>query len=246
MLRGACLVVALAAVTAGGAAGAAPRVVVRPVSPVAGAPTTIEVRAKLKPPVFAYLRAPNGVSVKLRLRRAATTRWRVPYVFLEAGRWTVQSRGVTTRVLVRSPLSKPPPASVFVPLGGPGCQPPSPSNSTTGEVRGRATTGDLWAVGFWLNLAQRGRAIPAILERMVGKPFRIAWRLPGSGDLSLTAVAPDGSRHAPADLRHHAGSNWNRPGDEWGSVFVFTQPGCWHFHAERMDNSGDLWLLVRS
>jgi hypothetical protein len=216
------------------------------VSPVAGAPATIEVRAKLKPPVYAYLRAPNGVGVKLRLRRVAKTRWRVAYRFLEAGRWTVRSRGVATRVLVRSPLSAPPPASGFVPLGGPGCKPPSPANSTTGEIRGSATIGDLWAVGFWLNLAQRGRAIPAIVERVVGKRFKIVWRLRGSGDASFTAIAPDGTRHEPVELRFHVGSNWNRPGDEWGSSFVFTQPGCWQFHAERLDNSGDIWLLVRS
>jgi hypothetical protein len=234
------------AVTAAGAAGGPPRLLVKPVSPVAGAPTTIELRAKLKPPVYAHLRAPNGVGVKLRLRRASATRWRVGYVFLEAGRWTVRAGGATAQVLVRSPLSAPPPASAFVPLGAPGCTPPSPANVITGEVRGSATIGDLWAVGFWLNFANRGPAVPAIVERVVGKPFKIVWRLQGSGDATLTAIAPDGTRHTPLERRFHTGSNWNRPGDEWGSVFLFTQPGCWQMHVQRADNSGDLWLLIRS
>jgi hypothetical protein len=244
--RGACLVVAIAAITAGGAAGAAPRLVVTPISPAAGAPVTIELRGKAKPPVYARLTAPNGTRVKLHLRRATPTRWRAPYRFLEGGRWTIRAVGATRVFYVRSPLTAPPPASEFVPLGAPGCAPPSPSNSITGEVRGRATIGDLWVVGFWLNLATAGRAIPAVVVRVVGKPFKIVWRLRGSGDATFTAIGPDGSRHAPLSLSFHAASNWNRPGDEWGSVFRFTQPGCWQLHAERADNTGDLWLSVRS
>jgi hypothetical protein len=185
--------------------------------------------------------------VKLLLHRAAETRWRARYSFLEGGRWTVRAAGTTTIVLVRSPLTAPPPASQFVPFGAEGCKPPSPSNSITGEARGRATIGDLWAVGFWRNLASAGRTTPAVLVRVVGKPFKIVWRMRGSGDASFTAVAPDGTLHAPVELRYHSGgSNWNRPGDEWGSAFIFTMPGCWHFHVERFDNNGDVWLLVRS
>jgi hypothetical protein len=202
-------------------------------------------RAKAKAPVYAHLVAPNGVRVKLRLRRAAATRWRAPYSFLQGGTWTVRAGGATTVVRVRSPLTAPPPASQFVPLGASGCAPPSPSNLISGEARGRATIGDLWAVGFWRNLANKGRT--AILVRVVGKPFKITWRLRGSGDATFAATAPDGSRHAPVSLQFHpGGSNWNRPGDEWGSVFVFTMGGCWHFHVERADNSGEVWVLVRS
>jgi len=248
MRRGACLVAAVAVFGVGGAVAAAPpRLVVTPISPAAGAPVAIELRAKAKPPVYAQLIAPNGVRVKLLLHRVAANRWRARYSFLEGGRWTVHAGVAATVVLVRSPLTAPPPASQFVPLGAAGCKPPSPSNSITGEARGRATIGDLWAVGFWRNLTSRGRTIPAILERVVGKPFKIVWRLRGSGDASFTATAPDGAAHEPLELRFHpGGSNWNRPGDEWGSAFVFTMRGCWHFHAERSDNSGDVWLLVRS
>jgi len=44
----------------------------------------------------------------------------------------------------------------------------------------------------------------------------------------------------------HDGSNWQRPGDEWGSSLVFSQAGCWRVHAERASEVGDLWLLARS
>jgi len=204
---------------------------------------TIELRAQLKPPVYAHLRSPSGIAIKLRLRRASPTRWRVAYAFLEGGRWTLRAAGAKTRVVVRAPLAAPPPASAFVPLGGPGCKPPSPANAVTGEVRGTATIGDLWAVGFWLNLGTR-RA--AIVDDVVDVPFKITWRMRGSGDARFTAIAPDGTHRSPLDLRPHVGSNWNRPGAEWGSVFVFSQPGCWQMHVERRDNSGDIWLLVRS
>ena len=133
------------------------------------------------------------------------------------------------------------PASSFVPLGAPGCTPPSPANSTTREARGGATTGDLWAL--FGSLAEPRLAV---LSGVVGKNTKIVWRMRGAGDLTLTKVAPDGARTPPNEFQAHAGSNWNRPGDEWGSIFVFTQPGCWQIHGERTDNSGDLWLLVRS
>ena len=155
----------------------------------------------------------------------------------------MKARGVSKQVLVQSPLAKPPPASTFVPLGQPGCAPPSPANGITGEARGAATTGDLWAWGFNPNLAESRELV---LRGVVGTKFKIVWRMLGSGGATFTAIAPDESRMAPAELQLHGGSNWNRPGDEWGSIFVFTQPGCWQIHVQRADNAGDLWLLVRS
>jgi hypothetical protein len=87
----------------------------------------------------------------------------------------------------------------------------------------------------------------AVLDGVVGKPTKIIWRMVGSGELSLVAIAPDGGRVAPDWLDPHApASTWTRPGDEWGSGFTFTQTGCWDIHAARQGSSGDVWLLVRS
>jgi hypothetical protein len=208
-----------------------------------GQQATIELRAALKAPVYANVRSPADVSSKVLLRRAGKTLWRGRFTFAYSGRWTVRARGVSRVVLVRSVLAAPPPASTFVPLGEPGCTPPSPANTTTGEARGSATTGDLWAVELNPNLADPHAAV---LRGVMGKPFKIVWRMQGSGDAMFTAIAPDGTRHPPVELRAHGGSNWNRPGDEWGSTFDFTQTGCWQIHVERVDNSGDLWLRVDS
>jgi hypothetical protein len=169
--------------------------------------------------------------------------WRGSFTFPYSGAWTVRTRGVSKKVFVLSPLAAPPPASTFVPLGEPDCRPPSPANGITGEARGAATTGDLWALGFNSTLAESQEAV---LRDVVGTRFKIVWRIRGSGDARFTSIGPDGTHAQPAELQRHGGSNWNRPGDEWGSIFVFTQPGCWQIHVERVDNAGDLWLLVRS
>lgn len=207
-----------------------------------GERATIELRGTFKAPVYATVRSPSETSKRVRLLRAGKTLWRVKVTFAYSGRWTVRARGLSRDVFVRSVLAAPPPASTFVPLGEPGCLPPSPANATTGEARGRATIGDLWAVGLNPNLADPHAAI---LKGVTGKPFKIVWRLEGSGDATFTAISPDGTHHPPRDVQMH-GSNWNRPGDEWGSTFDFTQAGCWQIHVERVNNSGDLWLRVDS
>jgi len=101
--------------------------------------------------------------------------------------------------------------------------------------------GDLWAL-FFADL----RSSQAVSDGIVGKETKIVWRIQGAGDASFAAISPDGSRLAPSWVTYHGGSPWNRPGDEWGTGFVFSQPGCWQLHVERADNDGDLWLLVRS
>jgi hypothetical protein len=77
-----------------------------------------------------------------------------------------------------------------------------------------------------------------------GVPEKIIWRMTGSGALLLYAEHTDGTRVAPNDYGPHAGSTWQRPGDEFGSEFVLPKPGCWRFHLERSDTSGDVWVIV--
>jgi len=243
MRRGACVVFAVGALTCGAAGAAPPRLVVRPASPVAGTKATIELRAKLKASVSASVRSPNGATSRVRLRRAGKLLWRGLFTFPYSGAWTVRAHGVSKQVFVRSPLAAPPPASTFVPLGQPGCTPPSPTNLTSHEARGAATSGDLWALVDGGTLAEPRQAV---LQGVVGKQTKIVWRMLGNGDAVFATLAPDGTRGFAKEVQRHGGSNWNRPGDEWGSIFIFTQPGCWQVHVERADNAGDLWLLVRS
>ena len=244
MRRLACLSIALVALSGSSAEGASPRLIVKPLSPVAGAQATIELHATAKAPVYVDVRAPTGARSRARLQRVRSTLWRGAFTFRKSGLWTLKTGRASTQVLVAAPLPPPAvPASAFSPPGAPGCAPPSPANDTTGEARGTATVGDLWSVGYIHNLAAP-RAL--VLRDVVGKPTKILWRMVGSGEATFTGIAPDGSQHPPTDVLRHPWSTWNRPGDEWGSIWRFTSPGCWQIHAERTNNAGDLWLLINS
>jgi hypothetical protein len=78
----------------------------------------------------------------------------------------------------------------------------------------------------------------------MGTPFKIVWHMTGSGPLRLAATSPSGTTTGPASGPHEQGSNWNRPGDEWGSSFVFAEPGCWQIRASRDSSSADLWIVL--
>jgi hypothetical protein len=144
-------------------------------------------------------------------------------------------KNITRRVEVAPYLE-----STFTPPGAAGCLPPSPANAITREVRG---SGTLWAL---LESGIFADPHGAALDDVVGKETKIVWRRSGQGDLQLSAIVPDGGIVGPERIEAHGGSNWRRPGDEWGSVFTFSKPGCWQLHAERAGGTADIWLLVRS
>jgi hypothetical protein len=125
-----------------------------------------------------------------------------------------------------------------VSLGAAGCKPPSPIQPAAGigipEVQGTATTGtELWALLF------NPVPIPA------REDVKIVWKMTGSGDFHLVVQGPHGIRIRPLfGPEVHGGSNWQRPGAEWGTGYNFPVTGCWDFHATRDSGSGDVWLLV--
>ena len=126
-----------------------------------------------------------------------------------------------------------------LPFGAADCTPASPlATSASGfpEVRGTTTTGtSLYA------LVMPEHNIPLRAHDNV----KIVWRMTGAGALSLVPTAPDGTERSPAwGPEAHDGSNYQRPGAEWGSGFVFATPGCWHIHATRTDSSADVWLPI--
>jgi hypothetical protein len=79
----------------------------------------------------------------------------------------------------------------------------------------------------------------------VGDEVKIVWRMTGKGELSVTSESPTGR---PGVLTFgpepHGGSSYSRPGDEWGTGFVFDEPGCWHIRLQRTSGSGDVWFDV--
>jgi len=123
-------------------------------------------------------------------------------------------------------------------LGAPGCHPASPVTLWTSflpQVEGTGHGATLWG------LLMFGHALPA----RVGDQEKIVWRMTGTGLLTLQAIGPDGQQHALAwGPDAHGGSNWDKPGDEWGAGYVFTAPGCWDLRAIRSHATADVWIRV--
>ncbi|SDJ57119.1 hypothetical protein [Nonomuraea jiangxiensis] len=103
------------------------------------------------------------------------------------------------------------------------------------EVRGTARDATLWGLLFV--------GAPPIRR---GEQTKIVWRMTGEGPVRVEATLPDGTA---AKLlwgpEEHEGSTWRRPGDEWGTGFVFPRAGCWKIQLTRTRGSGHVWLAVR-
>jgi hypothetical protein len=135
-----------------------------------------------------------------------------------------------------TPVRTPTIIATIVP-GQSNCQPASPiDNSSVGpEVHGAATNAELWG------LLQSTSGVPPRANTLV----KIVWRMTGSGNFTIVAFGPQGMKVPPSQgPDEHLGSNWNRPGDEWGTVFTFPVAGCWDLHATRSNASGDVWLEI--
>jgi hypothetical protein len=114
--------------------------------------------------------------------------------------------------------------------------PPSAQLTGSGGLLERQGTGDgvtLWALFFLTD--------PVLTA---GKEIKVVWRMSGSGDFSVSATGPDGTVVKPVwGPERHSGSTWNRPGEEWGTGWVFPAAGCWTVSAER--TSGSAYLVLR-
>jgi hypothetical protein len=126
-----------------------------------------------------------------------------------------------------------------MPMAWHGCRPASPAApwaKGTGliEVHGSATPGvSLWALVF--------DRVPV----PVGQQVKIAWRMTGSGAFTVAGRDARGPARLPDGPGQHGSSTWDRPGQEWGTVWVFPRSGCWHLRAIRGTASGDVWLRAR-
>jgi hypothetical protein len=76
---------------------------------------------------------------------------------------------------------------------------------------------------------------------------KIVWRMTGSGPLQLAVYDANGRRQRLAwGPEEHGGSNYRRPGDEWGSGYRFKHPGCYRLTARRAHGSAEVYLRVRA
>jgi hypothetical protein len=81
-------------------------------------------------------------------------------------------------------------------------------------------------------------------KAVAGKEIKIVWRMTGAGDLAMTASGPDGATTKPTwGPEMHSGSDFHRPGDEWGTGWVFPSAGCWTVAAKR--DSGTAHMILR-
>lgn len=74
---------------------------------------------------------------------------------------------------------------------------------------------------------------------------KIVWRAAGDGALSVSAVGPAGQLVTPYFQEEHSGSGWERPGQEWGSVWEMPQAGCWTFTAQRGNATASITVEFR-
>jgi hypothetical protein len=116
--------------------------------------------------------------------------------------------------------------------------PTTPLTATQQGIELHADTignGDVWA------LLLMGPHIAA------SRDTKIVWRATGSGAFSVIAIDSDGTIASPQARPepHPGGSNWAHPGDEWGTVFDFPQPGCWELSVTRGTSlTATIWLVV--
>ena len=108
------------------------------------------------------------------------------------------------------------------------------SSSGFPEQQGVGVDATLWALFFGD-------------EVVAGQEIKVVWRMTGRGDLSISATGPDAKVIQPKwGPESHGSSNWDRPGDEWGTGWVFPSAGCWTINATRTNGSGYLVLRVGS
>ena len=104
------------------------------------------------------------------------------------------------------------------------------------ELGGVAQGVDVWA------LVQMSHPFPV----RANEPVKIVWKMTGESAIpNVVGVNANATMIASTQpLEIHGGSNWSRPGEEWGSEFAFPMPGCWDLHATLGPSSGDVWLAV--
>jgi hypothetical protein len=120
------------------------------------------------------------------------------------------------------------------------CDHPSPFDIAPG-VGGREVIGSGSGARLWgLIMA---RQIPPAAGKTVVK---IVWRMTGAGSLKQVGYSFHGK---PLSLAWgpvlHGGSNYSRPGIEWGAGYRFSTPGCYRLTARRTHGRGFVWLRVR-
>jgi hypothetical protein len=75
---------------------------------------------------------------------------------------------------------------------------------------------------------------------------KIVWRMTGQGTLKHVGYSFHG-KGIPLvwGPELHGGSNYARPGIEWGAGYRFTKPGCYRLTARRANGSAVVWMRIK-
>jgi len=90
-------------------------------------------------------------------------------------------------------------------------------------------------------------ALPFLTEPVYrhGKELKVVWRITGTGDPVFTATGPAGATVKPTwGPEQHSSSNWEKPGDEYGTGWVFPAAGCWTVRIVRGEAHGEFAFRV--
>ncbi len=82
-------------------------------------------------------------------------------------------------------------------------------------------------------------------EAVAGQQIKVVWRMTGDGDLSMVAAGPGSRTLRPVwGPEPHSSSSYYRPGDEWGTGWIFPSAGCWTIQATRK-TTGSAKIAIR-
>jgi hypothetical protein len=109
------------------------------------------------------------------------------------------------------------------------------SKDSFSEIKGTMRSdGEMWALLFF----DKARS---------NEELKIVWRITGDGaEFHAQAESEKGTIISPIWTENHEGSNWERPGAEWGTGFNFPEPGCWTITVTRGEMIGEIALDVLS
>lgn len=139
--------------------------------------------------------------------------------------------------VTESPTLPPPTSTPVPPTATPYSCEPSPiltDSSPFPEIQGTMQSdGELWALLFF-NTA------------FIDQEVKIVWRITGTGgEFTARAHNADGTRLDPFwGPQYHEDSTWERPGEEWGTSFIFPTPGCWIITVSYGETVGTIALAV--
>jgi hypothetical protein len=117
------------------------------------------------------------------------------------------------------------------------CDPTTTEAEPAFGVEARAHSTDdheVWALFFNTWPMPPGEAVRIPVDTEV----KIVWRSTGEGSFAIEARGPDDVSIEPTwGPEPHDSSSWERPGQEWGTGWIFPSTGCWTFSVTRGDTT---------